>query len=89
MLASSTCVIQIGNVKMQKRQARCCLCAVHFHCKVKNVHKGNSKKTCTLSLHYPPFQEKARKRIHSKLEDRVTLLANQIFRKKKKKKVNN
>ena len=58
MLASSTCVIQIGNLKMQKRQAGCCLCVVHFHCKVKNVHKGNSKKTCTLSLHYPPFQEK-------------------------------
>ena len=76
MLASSTCVIQIGNLKRQKRQAQCCICVIHFRCKFKNVHKGDSKNTCTVSHYYPPFQEKARKRIHSKLEDGATLLAN-------------
>lgn len=47
------------------------------------MHKGNSEETCTLSLDYPAFQEKARKSIHAKREKRATLPANLLWMKKK------
>ena len=87
MLASSTCVIQIGNSKMQKRQAQCCTCAVHFHCKVKNVHKRNSKKTCPLSLYYLFFQEK--EPILNWKKGPLFLLICSLRKKKKRERINN